>query len=381
MTVFKAFFKILKKNMIIVVIYTVMLIIFGTFNMQNSENQLSFSPSKPDILIVNNDVETGITKGLIDYIKQNSGSKEIEEGEEARNDALFYREINYIIYIPENFREDFLAGKNPNIEIKSTGDYQASLAEMLLKRYINVANNYRGVLAEEEIVEKTKETLAKNVDVEMTSKLEAGDLAKVSFYYNFASYSILAGCVFVICIILSSFKSRNISRRTVISSMNYRKYNMQLLIANGLFAVILWGFYIIIARILFGDMIFTEHGIIFILNSFVFTICALTIAILIGNIVNSKEAISGIVNVVALGSSFICGAFVPMEWLPEGVLKFAHLLPTYWYIKTNEALKTLEEVNLDTVKPLLVNMLVILGFAVLFVVITNAMSAKKRREG
>lgn len=165
MTVFKAFFKILKKNMIIVVIYTVMLIIFGTFNMQNSENQLSFSPSKPDILIVNNDVETGITKGLIDYIKQNSGSKEIEEGEEARNDALFYREINYIIYIPENFREDFLAGKNPNIEIKSTGDYQASLAEMLLKRYINVANNYRGVLAEEEIVEKTKETLAKNVDV------------------------------------------------------------------------------------------------------------------------------------------------------------------------------------------------------------------------
>lgn len=215
----------------------------------------------------------------------------------------------------------------------------------------------------------------------MTSKLEAGDLAKVSFYYNFASYSILAGCVFVICIILSSFKSRNISRRTVISSMNYRKYNMQLLIANGLFAVILWGFYIIIARILFGDMIFTEHGIIFILNSFVFTICALTIAILIGNIVNSKEAISGIVNVVALGSSFICGAFVPMEWLPEGVLKFAHLLPTYWYIKTNEALKTLEEVNLDTVKPLLVNMLVILGFAVLFVVITNAMSAKKRREG
>ena len=91
MTVFKTFFKILKKNILTVVIYTVILIIFGTFNMQNSENQLSFSPSKPNILIINNDVETGITKGLIDYIRQNSEDKEIEENEEARNDALFYR--------------------------------------------------------------------------------------------------------------------------------------------------------------------------------------------------------------------------------------------------------------------------------------------------
>ena len=126
-------------------------------------------------------------------------------------------------------------------------------------------------------------------------------------------------------------------------------------------------------------MIFKAHGLIFMLNSLVFTICALTIAILIGNIVNSKEAINGIVNVVALGSSFICGAFVPMEWLPEGVLKFAHLLPTYWYIKTNEALKTLEIVNLDTIKPILVNMAVIFGFAILFVFITNIVSASKRR--
>jgi len=128
-----------------------------------------------------------------------------------------------------------------------------------------------------------------------------------------------------------------------------------------------------------GDMIFKAHGLIFMLNSLVFTICALTIAILIGNIVNSKEAINGIVNVVALGSSFICGAFVPMEWLPEGVLKFAHLLPTYWYIRTNEALKTLEIVNLDTIKPILVNMAVIFGFAILFVFITNIVSASKRR--
>ncbi len=66
---------------------------------------------------------------------------------------------------------------------------------------------------------------------------------------------------------------------------------------------------------------FTVHGIILMVNSFVFSICALTIAILIANLVNNKNAINGIVNVVALGSSFLCGAFVPIEWLPDTVLK------------------------------------------------------------
>ena len=37
----------------------------------------------------------------------------------------------------------------------------------------------------------------------------------MSFYYNFANYSILAGCVYVICLILSSFKAENIENNTI----------------------------------------------------------------------------------------------------------------------------------------------------------------------
>ena len=49
-------------------------------------------------------------------MKKNSEIIEVADNEEARNDALFYRDVNYIIYIPENFREDFLNQKNPKIE-------------------------------------------------------------------------------------------------------------------------------------------------------------------------------------------------------------------------------------------------------------------------
>ena len=74
---------------------------------------------------------------------------------------------------------------------------------------------------------------------------------------------------------------------------------------------------------------FTTHGLMYLINSFVFTICAITIAFLIGTLINNKNAINGIVNVVALGSCFLCGAFVPMDWLPDAVLKIAHVLPSY----------------------------------------------------
>lgn len=107
MIVFKTFWKIVNKYKFTVILYTVILIIFAGVNMQTSDTNTSFVASKPDILIINNDEDIGITQDLINYIKENSNIIDIKENDEAINDALFYRDVNYIIYIPENYRNDF----------------------------------------------------------------------------------------------------------------------------------------------------------------------------------------------------------------------------------------------------------------------------------
>ena len=382
MTVFKTFLKVLNKAKAPIIMYTVFLIFFAGFNMQTSDNSTNFVVSKPDILIINEDKEEGITKNLVDYISKNSNIIEIEKSEEAIDDALFYRDVNYIIYIPNNYRQDFLAGKNPEIKIKSTGDYQSSLASMLLERYIKVANIYKeDVTKEDELINKINDTLEKETQVEITSKLDTTQLSKAAFYYNFANYSILAGCVYVICLILSSFKEEKIAKRTIISSMNYKAHNRKLLLSNSLFAIVLWGIYVVLSFILIGNIMFTMHGLVYIINSFVFTICAVTIAFLIGNLVTNKNAINGIINVIALGSSFLCGAFVPMEWLPDSVLNISHILPSYYYIKNNELLKGIEEISIETMNEIIINMGIVLLFAIGFTIITNIVSKKKRRIG
>lgn len=382
MIVFKTFLKVLNKCKMTIILYTVMLIVFGVLNMQTSDSSTNFVASKPDVLIINNDKDEGITKDLIKYITDNSNIIELDDSDEAREDALFYRDVNYIIYIPKDFRDDFLRGKNPEIEVKSTGDYQSAFAQMLLERYIKIAKVYvQSIDDEDELIAKINETISKETEVEMTSKLDTNSLTKASFYYNFASYSLLAGCVYVICLILSSFRDEKIRKRTVISSMNYKTHNRQLLLSNMLFAIVLWIFYVLVSFVLVGDLMLTAHGVVYMVNALVFTICALSIAFLIGNLITNKEAINGIVNVVALGSSFLCGAFVPAEWLPDAVLKIAHVLPTYYYINSNDRLKMLEVVSFESLKPIILNMGIIVIFILGFVALSNIVARKKRKLG
>lgn len=382
MIVFKTFLKILNKNKPIIILYTVFLIAFGGFNMQTSDNNTNFVASKPDIKIINNNGNNIITDSLVEYISDNSNIVNLKDNDEALKDALFYRDVNYIIYIPKNYNIDFMNGKNPEIKIKSTGDYQASFASMLLTRYIKVANTYQKTITDEsELVNKVNETLAKQTEVEITSKLDTNGLSKVAFYYNFASYSILACLVYVICLILSSFKSEKIQKRTIISSMNYKKLNRQLLFSTCMFSIVLWIFYVALSFILIGDIMLSLHGLIYMINSLIFTICATTMACLVGVLVTNKDAINGIVNVIALGSSFLCGAFVPIQWLPDSVIKIAHVLPSYYYISSNETLKTLETLDFSTIKPLFINVIVLLIFSIIFIILTNIVSRRKRKIG
>lgn len=379
MTVFKAFLNVLNKNKSPIILFTIILVIFGTLNYNNNETSLDFTNAKPDTYIINEDEDTGITKDFIKYIERKTVVMDKYSIDEI-DDALFYRDINYIIYIKKGFREDILNNKTPKIEIKSTGDYQASLADMIVKKYLSVLNVYKGYsLSEEEIIDKVNETLDEEVSVEVTSKLDIYSLSKITSYFNFMNYSLLAGLVFVVSIILSSFKNKNINKRTVISSMNYKVFNRYLTLSNLLLALVLWVLYIILSFILLGKIMFSFHALVCVVNSFIFMIVALVIAIFIGNLINNKNAINGVVNVLALGSSFLCGAFVPVEFMPNSVIKFSKILPSYYYINSNELVKSMEVISINNLMPVFYNFLIMCVFIILFIVLINLVSRKKRK--
>ncbi len=378
MTVFNTFWKVINKYKGTIILFTVMLIAFGGINTTTSNNSLDFTNNKPDIVIINNDQNKGLTKNLIAYLKENTNVKDIKDEEEI-DDALFYRQVNYIIYIPKNYRNDILSGINPKIDIKTTDDYDSSLAEMILKRYLKTQEVYSKTTSnEQELIEKINTNLKTKSEVSITSTVNTDKTSKVSGYYNFASYSIMYTIIFIICMVLASFNEKTIKKRTIISSMNYKTHNKLILKASFLYSIIVWLLFMILGIILFPDTVISLRGLIYTINAFIFTFASLTLALLISSLSSNKSAITGIANVVCLGSAFLCGAFIPSTWLPETVIKISRIFPTYWYVNSNDLLSSLEKINLNSLEPIIINMLVVLLFSLIFIVLTNIISKKKQ---
>lgn len=382
MTVFNTFWKVINKYKGTIILFTVMLVTFGGINTTSNNSTVDFTNSKPDIIIVNNSGNNDLTKNLISYLEKNTNVKDVKNTEEARNDALFYREVNYIVYIPKDYQKDVLSGKTPVIDIKTVGDYTSSLAEMLLTRYLKIQSIYaKNISTEQDLITAINKNLSKTSEVAITSKVDTAKTSKVSRYFNFASYSAMFIIIFVICMVLSSFHTKTIKKRTIISSMNYKTHNKYLLRASFIYSIIVWLLFMLLGTILFSNTILSLRGLVYALNLFIFIFTSLTLALLLSTLIDNKDAVNGIVNVISLGSAFLCGAFIPTEWLPETVIKISRIFPTYWYVNSNDLLASLQTINMTSLNQVIINMIVMLVFALIFIIINNLVSKKKQIVG
>ena len=379
MIVFKTILKILNKLKGLIILYTIMLVSVTLVN-QTSGNVDSFEEVKPSVIIVNNDKsKNGVTNHFIKYLENHMEVKDIDIGNEEKiDDALFYRDVSLVVYIPDGFGDDLLDSKDVSVEYKISGDKGSSYGKMLVQNYFDSFNIYNNYYDGDELFDRLDNALNVDVNVEVKSKVDTNSLSRMARFFNFLNYAILAGCVYSISMILASLKSENVRKRTIVSSYDYKKYNRIVLEACSIVIIGMWLLYMIIALIIFKDLFISMNGLWYVINSFVFSLCSLCIGFLIGNITQNKGAISGIVNVVSLGSSFLCGCFVPFEFMPDYVIKIAHIFPTYYFVINNEALKVMDNFSLSSVSPLILNMGIVLIFGVCFVIITNYVSKKKQ---
>ena len=376
MTVFKTYWKIVKKNIGIIILYTVMLLVFGTMNLKANKNSFEFISSKPDIIIVNN--SSGIiTDNLISYLKTNANVKNITD-ENDIDDAVFFRDANYVIYIPKDFETKLESGKEFNIDIKTNNSYDSYIASELLNRYLDVFSKYMNLYNDKILaIQKLDNTLNKKASVVIESKTNLN--SKTSLFYNFSSYSIMAIVIYIICLVLSSFNDEKISKRTNVSGMNYKTFNNYLYISSFTFTFIIFIVYLILSFLILKSSILNINGILYGLNMFIFFIVSFTIAILISNLVKSKGAISGVVNVISLGSAFLCGAFIPVKYMPSFALKIAHIFPTFYFIDNNEYIASLQNFDKASYDFVLKNFIIMIVF-IIFLLILNTLVTRFKRK-
>ena len=70
----------------------------------------------------------------------------------------------------------------------------------------------------------------------------------------------------------------------------------------------------------------------------IYAFVCLAFAFLLSMLTSKSQLLNIFTNVFGLGSSFLCGVFVPRMWLSDGVVAIGRFLPAYWYVNVEEAL-------------------------------------------
>lgn len=364
MNIFKNYFKIVRNHKFSVLLYTIIFLSISIFflNSNSSNTDADYSEVKNNVYIEDRS-NSQISKALVDYIgKREKIVSDLDK--ENLDDELFYRTIDAIIMIPEDFEN------TKEIAYKSSPQSMYSfLVKQRVNEYIDKLDKYsKNGYSLDEAIKYTNSDLDKTIKVKKINDLKqsSGDESTTRFYFNFVSYPLLSQILLVVTLVMSSYYKKTVNKRQRISPVSEKRTNLILTLGHLVFGIIFWILYLLICIVLVKDFEFNQVFLLAAINSFVFMISAVTLSMLVGKLFQDSNSLSVVINVLVLGSSFLSGVFVPMEFLGESTLKLARIFPNYYYILNNSLIDQGKKLS-----ELMPNILILLGFSLVFVVLTN----------
>lgn len=386
MQVYKAFFKVIYKNLSQLLIYMIIFVVFAIVlgNSKQNPSDINFEDTKVNIAFINKDEDSKVVSGLKEYLRKNTNIVEIGKTKENMQDAIYFREVEYIVTIPKGFTKKILNNSDKIYIEKNSKSNSISevYIDNLINKYLNTVKAYTLAsenISQSELVKYVGKDLDYNTKVEV-STYENGYVSNPGCknYYNYLAYSMFAILILGVTAVMLTFENKDLKMRNLSSALTMRSLNFQLVLGNISYAIVVWIIMILASFIMYKGYMFSMNGILFLVNSFIFTLSALSMGLLISTIVKSRSAMSAAANVVSLGLCFISGVFVPQEYLGKTVISIAKFNPVYWYIKANEEISILVNFNETNVVPIIYNMLIVFGFAAAIFAVTLVIMKQRR---
>lgn len=382
MQVFKLYYKIFLKSSIAptimyIAIFIAMTLAF-TQNATNSQEQI-FNTQKVSVSIIDNDKST-LSEELSKYIKENSHYVELTDtSAEGLKDALFFRNAEYIVIIPENFGDKFFTNDKLLLQImKIPNSTSGMFQDSMINKYLNSAElYYKADIALDESLKKLAEDLRIETNVKFANGEKAVSMPSFSYFFNYLVYPLVSIFVLIISGITLAINQTDVKRRNIGSPVSTSKFSLGLFLANSSIAIAVYAVFLGLGAIIYKGSLLTQAGMLTVLNGLIFTILSLSLCFLISNIANYRT-VSGISTVLSLLMCFTGGVFVPQQYLSESVKNVAVINPAFWYVKANNTLGNISTFNLDNLKPVIFSFVVQICFAIAFLAISLVIIKQKR---
>ena len=387
MQVFKACLKVIKKNLPSMVTYIgvfLALVVLITMFYQPPADEM-FNETKPRMAVFNLDAGNPFSDALTEFVSSRAQIINLPLDKEAIQDALFHREVSYMLTIPEGFGESFLSGsRSISLEKTTLPDSYASIqTDLLIGRYLRLAALYadaESALSSEQITEMVSADLDQVASVQMVQAENNGDYNPTVGYFTYLAYSLIAVMILCISSTLIVFNQKDLRRRNMCAPVNMVQFNLQLFLANLVFALAVWLVMILVSLPLGANQISRTSWLLYSLNALVFTLACLSLSFLVCQFIRSRPAQQAAANVIALGTCFISGVFVPMELLGSGVRFVASFTPTYWYIQGVRHIQVMPTLDAAQVRTLAEYLLIQIGFVIALLVLGLAVYKQKRQS-
>ena len=358
MSLYKAFFKILRSNWVSILIYvgiTVGIIVLLSGIYKKKQDQKAVLDSY-DIYVSDED-GSEVSKALVNYLSKIHKVSKEKMSDEVITDNMYYEQIVSWIRIPAGFGETFLrTGEN---KVVNTYDDSMPVGMSITLQAENYLESLRGYILQGDSVSVAAEKSEKALDIANYVSIRPGGaegnggLKGAFTYIPFGILSILIAGIFPV---IAGFNQGEKKNRIQVSSMTPGRRMKWILLAAATFAVAVMAVLVVIASLMGSSDIsavntpgnpggiesnestsvamgiFSNAWWLSVLNTLVFTTVVCMMISMFANVPVFAKAPAGVFsNIVGLGFCFLGGTFVPLSILGDGVKKVSRFLPNYWY--------------------------------------------------
>jgi len=375
-----------------ILIYLVLLSVFGLLTgMARSEDDSSqVTTATASVAVIDRDGST-ISRGIKDYVESVGKVQPLEDSTQAIQDATAQNRVNYVLIIPAGYGQRLQQATRQGIEpprMDTVIGYESASGALMNVRtdsYTGQVADYLATLTDDptRAVALAEETMSHSAPAERIAQDTAPLSHSFLVYTRFSLYPLMAFAIVTISTLMTALGRRAVRSRLDAAPVSGGARNLGLLGACLVVGVVGWLWILGLGVAVFGaGSVTTSAPLLGVVGAALgsYMLVAVSLGFLMGQFGLGQNAANAVANIGGMALSFLAGAWVPIEWMPDAVARTARLTPGYWADQAISGAYNATSMSADVIRPLLVDCGICTLFAVAVLSVAMAVGRTRARS-
>ena len=392
MSTFKTCVRVVTAHRLYILIYLVLLSVFGLLTgiARSEDDSSQVTTATASVAVIDRDGTT-ISRGIKDYVESVGKVQPLEDSTQAIQDATAQNRVNYVLIIPAGYGQRLQQATRQGIEpprMDTVIGYESASGALMNVRtdsYTGQVADYLATLTDDptRAVALAEETMSHSAPAERIAQDTAPLSHSFLVYTRFSLYPLMAFAIVTISTLMTALGRRAVRSRLDAAPVSGGARNLGLLGACLVVGVVGWLWILGLGVAVFGaGSVTTSAPLLGVVGAALgsYMLVAVSLGFLVGQFGLGQNAANAVANIGGMALSFLAGAWVPIEWMPDAVARTARLTPGYWADQAISGAYNATSMSADVIRPLLVDCGICTLFAVAVLSVAMAVGRTRARS-